>query len=118
MESSEPAKEGFPWDLRAAWQVCALALTVCTCLCIHCAAYAFRVQKHVCCLSFPTSADICLCQFVSVTVVWAHGSVFLWQPYWIYISATSEDMLGELRCIYETIIPQLQIDGNKKRVRL
>jgi len=28
MDSSEPAKEGFPWDLRAAWQVCALALSM------------------------------------------------------------------------------------------
>jgi WD40 repeat protein len=41
-----------------------------------------------------------------------------WQTYWIYISSTSEDMLAELKLIFEEIVPELQKDGNKKRVRI
>ena len=52
MESAEAKKEGFPWDLRAVWQVCALELTslcvrVLVCLGAACATNA--------------RTDVCLC---------------------------------------------------------
>ena len=41
-----------------------------------------------------------------------------WQTYWIYVSATNEDMLSEIKLIFETLVPELQKEGNKKRVRV
>jgi hypothetical protein len=59
MESARAKKEGFPWDLRAVWQVCALALTslcvgVRVCLGAVCAANA-RTDLCVC---------VCVCVYV------------------------------------------------------
>ena len=84
MESAEAKKEGFPWDLRAVWQVCALALTslcvgVRVCLGAVCAANA-RTDLCVCvcvcvCVSVPVPVSVCpfsyvrFCVSVSVFVV-------------------------------------------------
>ena len=42
----------------------------------------------------------------------------MWQSYWIYISATSEDMLEELKLIFHHVVPELQKEANKRRVRI
>jgi hypothetical protein len=84
MESARAKKEGFPWDLRAVWQVCALALTslcvgVRVCLGAVCAANA-RTDLCVCvcvcvCVSVPVPVSVCpfsyvrFCVSVSVFVV-------------------------------------------------
>jgi len=42
----------------------------------------------------------------------------MWQSYWIYISVTSEDMLEELKLIFHHVVPELQKEANKRRVRI
>ena len=67
MESAEAKKEGFPWDLRAVWQVCALELTslcvrVLVCLGAACATNA-RTDVCLCvpCVCVCVRARVCVC---------------------------------------------------------
>ena len=41
-----------------------------------------------------------------------------WSSYWIYVSATSEDMLSELQLFFHVVVPELQKECNKRRVRV
>ena len=61
MESARAKKEGFPWDLRAVWQVCALALTS---LCV-----GVRVcLGAVCAANARTDLCVCVCVCVCMCV--------------------------------------------------